>query len=179
MLEPVSQRLKRHDGALLHRLEQLRDQPFEPGRPEPAPAEQPKPLTIRPDPERERLTADAAVRIAVLLRQAGLTPPLPKEIVVDASSHRAVELLLREGTVIRAVDRDKGKELLFHRDAIAGARSVLAPLLAEGMLVSEISAALGISRKFCMPLLDHLDMVRFTRREGDRRFAGAQLRRDG
>ena len=130
-----------------------------------------KRLALRPDPECAREDAERATKIAETLRLAGLTPPLPKQIVVDACAHRAVEMLLRDGTLIRAVDRDKGKELLFHRDAIAGARAVLAPLLAEGMLVSEIAAALGISRKFCMPLLGHLDTIRFTRREGDRRLA--------
>jgi selenocysteine-specific elongation factor SelB len=185
VLEPVTQRRKRHDGALLHRLEQLRDDPRSShaeavegpvqGRPQ---AERRKPLTLPPDPERERITAEAAAQIAELLRAAGLTPPLPKEIIVDAPTHRAAEMLLREGTLIRAVDRDKGKELLFHRDAVASARAVLAPLLGEGLLVSEIAAALGVSRKFCMPLLDHLDTVRFTRRAGDRRVLGQALRAD-
>jgi selenocysteine-specific elongation factor len=40
------------------------------------------------------------------------------------------------------------------------------------MLVSEICAMLGISRKFAMPLLDHLDTIRFIRRVGDRRVLG-------
>ncbi|MEO6718532.1 MAG: SelB C-terminal domain-containing protein, partial [Novosphingobium sp.] len=133
-----------------------------------------KRLALRhdPDPDRARADAERAVEISELLRHAGLMPPLPKQLIVDASAHRAVERLLREGTVIRAVDHDKGKELLFHRDAIAAARQVLAPILADGLRVSEIAAALGISRKFCMPLLDHLDTIRFTRREGERRFAG-------
>ena len=59
--------------------------------------------------------------------------------------------------LIRCRDRDKGKELIFHRDAVARARSILAPQLvgAEGLTVSEIAEALGLSRKFVMPLLDH------------------------
>ncbi len=36
-------------------------------------------------------------------------------------------------------------------------------------LVTEVGAALGISRKYSMPLLDHLDTIRFTRRVKDRR----------
>ncbi len=54
---------------------------------------------------------------------------------------------------------------------IENAKRKLEPLLesAPGLLVTEIAAALGISRKFCMPLLDHLDTARFTRRVGDRR----------
>ncbi len=176
VLEPVTQRLKRHDGAVLHRLERLRDSPIEFRRTGPVQAERRKQLVPRPDPERARADAENAAQIAENLHLAGLTPPLPKEFITDAAAHRAVEHLLRDGTLIRATDRDKGKELLFHRDAIAEARRRLAPLLSEGLLVSEIAAALGISRKFCMPLLDHLDTIRFTRRVGDRRVGRAGIK---
>lgn len=184
VLEPVTRRLKRRDGELLHRLELLRDRKDDPDgavltEVEPVKRER---LALRPDPERARADAERAAQIGELLCAAGLAPPLPKMLITDASSHRAVERLLREGTLIRAVDRDKGKELLFHRDAIAGAQAVLEPLLGAnadgGMLVSEIAAALGISRKFCMPLLDHLDTARFTRRLGDRRVLGQAMRAD-
>ncbi len=133
-----------------------------------------KKLAPRPDPDRAQADAARAEQIAQSMRAAGLTPPLPRELVTDAASHRVVEHLLREGVLIRCTDRDKGKELLFHRDAIAEAKHILTPLLAgnEGLAVTEIAAALGISRKFCMPLLDHLDTVRFTRRQGALRVAG-------
>jgi selenocysteine-specific elongation factor len=110
-------------------------------------------------------------RVAEKLRRAALTPPLPKEIAVDPASRQAVDRLLRAGMLIRAVDRAKGKELWFHRDAVANARRRLEPLLVvePGLLVTEIAAALRISRKFVMPLLDHLDTSRFTLRDGDRR----------
>ena len=64
-----------------------------------------------------------------MLRRAGLTPPSPGAIVTDPQSKRAVDRLLREGVIVRAVDRAKGKEILFHRDAIEDARRRLAPLL--------------------------------------------------
>ena len=109
-----------------------------------------------------------------MLREAGLTPPNPGAIVTDAPTKRAVDRLLREGVIVRAVDRAKGRELLFHRDAIAEAQRRLEPLLegGSGLLVTEIATTLGISRKFCMPLLDHLDTLGFTRRMGDRRLRG-------
>jgi len=136
----------------------------------------------RPDEDRARARDEAALagNIAEALRQGGLTPPRPAEIVTDAASKRAVDRLLREGTVVRATDRAKRKEMLFHQDAIDKARERLAPLLDErGLLVTEIGAALGISRKFTMPLLDHLDAIRFTRRIGDRRLLGlAAMRMD-
>lgn len=133
-------------------------------------------VLFRPDEDRARArtAADLAARIAETLRTAGLTPPLPNMIVTDPPTAQAVDRLLRDGVIVRAVDRAKGKEMLFHRDAIAEARRILAPLLGEGegLLVTEIAAALGISRKHCMPLLDHLDTIRFTRRAGDRRILG-------
>ena len=127
----------------------------------------------QPAQDRARIRNDAelASRIAETLRRGGLAPPSPSSIVSDLQSSRAVDRLLRDGVIVRAVDRAKGKEILFHRDAIEEARRRLAPLLERGpgLLVTEIGAALGISRKYSMPLLDHLDTIRFTRRVRDRR----------
>ncbi len=127
----------------------------------------------KPDEDlaRARDASELAAQIAGLLQRSGLTPPNPGDIISSAAAKRAVDRLLREGVVVRAVDRAKGREMLFHRDAIVEAQRRLAPLLEQppGLLVTEIAAALGISRKFCMPLLDHLDTIRFTRRIGDRR----------
>jgi selenocysteine-specific elongation factor len=135
-------------------------------------------LLPRPDEDRARARneAELAAQIAETLRHAGLTPPNPGALVIDPQSKRAVDRLLREGVIVRAVDRAKGREILFHRDAIEEARRILAPLLepAPGLLVTEIGAALGISRKYSMPLVDHLDTIRFTQRIKDRRVrAGA------
>jgi selenocysteine-specific elongation factor len=123
------------------------------------------------DLARARSEAELAARIAETLRQGGLRPPNPSSIVTDARCKRAVEKLLRDGVIVRALDVDKRKEILFHRQAIEEAQRRLAPLLERppGLLVTEIGALLGISRKFTMPLLSHLDSIRFTRRIQDRR----------
>jgi selenocysteine-specific elongation factor len=130
-------------------------------------------LIPRPDEDRARARneAELASQIAETLRRGGLTPPNPGTIVTGASSKRAVDRLLTAGIIVRAVDRAKDREILFHKDAIEDAQRRLAPLLEHGpgMLVTEITAALGISRKYCMPLLDHLDTICFTRRVNDRR----------
>jgi len=133
------------------------------------------------DQARARGEAELAAQIAERLQRAGLAPPIPSAIVTDPVTKRAVDRLLREGVVVRAVDRAKGKEILFHRDAIEDAQRQLAPLLerAPGMLVTEVGAALGISRKYSMPLLDHLDTIRFTRRIKDRRVRGGASIVDG
>jgi selenocysteine-specific elongation factor len=130
----------------------------------------------RPAEDRARARDEAALasQIAEALRRGGLAPPAPREIVTDLAAKRAVDRLLREGLVVRAVDRAKQREILFHRDAIEEAKRRLAPLLdGPGLLATEVGAALGISRKYTMPLLDHLDAIRFTRRLDDRRTPGS------
>jgi selenocysteine-specific elongation factor len=129
------------------------------------------------DQARARSEVELASQIAEMLRRSGLTPPIPSTIVTNPLSKRAVDRLLREGVVVRTLDRAKGKEILFHRDAIEDAQRRLAPLLerAPGLLVTEVGATLGISRKYSMPLLDHLDTIRFTRRIKDRRMRAGRL----
>jgi selenocysteine-specific elongation factor len=132
----------------------------------------------RPDEDRARARneAELASQIGEMLRQAGLSPPNPGEIVIDPLSKRAVDRLLHERVIVRAVDRAKGREILFHRDAIEAAQRRLMPQLQPpGLLVTEIAAALGISRKYCMPLLDHLDGIGFTQRIEDRRVRGESV----
>jgi selenocysteine-specific elongation factor len=123
--------------------------------------------------ERARGAAEAAMaeRLAEALRRGGLTPPDTAPLAGDAAARRAVEALVRAGVLVRAHDSGQKRDVLFHRDAIEAARRRLRPLLADppGMLVRDIGAALGISRKFCVPLLEHLDAIRFTRRVNDRR----------
>ena len=62
---------------------------------------------------------------------------------------------MRAGVVIRAHDRVQKRDVLFHRDAVDAARRILTPLLGAGpgLLVKDAGLALGISRKFSVPLL--------------------------
>jgi selenocysteine-specific elongation factor len=130
-------------------------------------------LIPRPNEDlaRARNEVELASQIAEILRRSGLAPPNPSTIVTGAQSKRAVDRLLRAGIIVRCCDRAKDREILFHKDAIEAAQRRLEPLLegSPGLLVNEITAALGISRKYCMPLLDHLDTIHFTRRVDDRR----------
>lgn len=124
------------------------------------------------DQARARVEQDLARQIAERLRRSGLSPPNPSDVVTDTRSKRAVDRLLREGVVVRAVDRAKGRQMLFHQDAIEEAQRRLAPLLDRvptGIRVTDVGVALGISRRHSMPLLDHLDTIRFTLRIQDRR----------
>ncbi len=123
--------------------------------------------------ERERAERDQrdATSLAEWVRLAGLSAPDTRDFAADPALRKLADRLVREGVLVRAADRVQKRELLFHRDTIEAAQRVLAPLLAQGagLLVSDAGAALGVSRKFSVPLLEHLDQVGFTRRVADRR----------
>ena len=127
----------------------------------------------RPAADAARAQAEGRVvrEIEDALRRGGLTPPDAAKLASGQGVSRLVERLVREGVIVRAHDSGQKRDVLFHREAIQQAQRSLLPLLAQppGLLVSEIGSALGISRKYSVPLLEHLDATGFTRRLGDRR----------
>ena len=128
---------------------------------------------VRAERDSARLTGEAALaaRLADELRRGGLTPPDAYAIAPDPQGKRMLERLIREGVVVRARDTGQKRDVLFHQDAIEQAQRRLTPLLQQppGLLVKEAGTALGISRKYSVPLMEHLDSIRFTRRIADRR----------
>ncbi|MGX9981817.1 selenocysteine-specific translation elongation factor [Methylobacterium fujisawaense] len=126
------------------------------------------------DPARNE--SEAARRLEQVFRRAGLSPPDEAEAIGrDVRRREALTYLVGAGTVIRAVDRVQRRAVLFHREAVANAKTRLVEAFPEagtpdmGFLAREAGATLGISRKFSIPLLEHLDATGFTRRAGDRR----------
>lgn len=133
-------------------------------------------LWRRADFDPARNESETARRMEQIFRRAGLNPPDESEAVGrDVRRREALTYLVGAGTVIRAVDRVQRRAVLFHRDAVATARMRLADAFPNattpesGFLAREAGAMLGISRKFSIPLLEHLDAAGFTRRAGDRR----------
>ncbi|GBU17900.1 Selenocysteine-specific elongation factor [Methylobacterium jeotgali] len=136
-------------------------------------AAQAGPLFRRADFDPARNETEHVRAVEAAFRKGGLMPPDEVETVGrDIRRQQALKYLLASGALIRAVDRVQKRSILFHRDAIAEGKSRLAKRFAhdaQGFLAKEAGAELGISRKFSIPLLEHLDAVRFTRRNGDRR----------
>ena len=131
-------------------------------------------LHAREELARADAEAAAAARLADALRRGGLQPPDAPGPEAPRELRRALDRLVREHVAVRTHDRVQKREVVFHRDAVDAARAALRPHLAgEGLLVKEAGAILGVSRKFSVPLLEHLDAVGFTRRVGDRRVLGA------
>jgi selenocysteine-specific elongation factor len=69
-------------------------------------------------------------------------------------------------------------ELYLHSSAIDTAVTAARHLLAanpQGFTVAQFREHLGVSRKYALPLINHLDTTGFTRRRDDVRIAGAKL----
>jgi selenocysteine-specific elongation factor len=101
------------------------------------------------------------------LRAGGAAPSEPTG--VDRATIRE---LVRRGLV---VERDG---IVFHPDAIALAARTASELLQghpEGITMSQLREALGVSRKYALPLANELDARGVTRRRGDLRIGGPRL----
>ena len=110
--------------------------------------------------------------IVALLRQAGLRPPAPAAIrerlgIDEELLERILRRLARDRAVVRV------GPLVFDFDAIESLKADLASLKADGDVatidVGTFKDRYGVSRKFAIPLLEHLDRERLTRRVGGKR----------
>jgi len=120
---------------------------------------------------------DVAARqhLAGIFELAGLQPVSLDQAVVRAGTQFAIDeqrarkfaqMLLTSGDLVRIAD------LVFHRRALEDLRVVLTRYKAERgarIDVSSFKELTGVSRKFAIPLLEHLDRLRVTRRVGDAR----------
>jgi len=66
-----------------------------------------------------------------------------------------------------------------HRDAVEAGKQTVLKLFARAPMFStmEFRDALGVSRKYAVPLVDYLDKVRFTVRSGNNRTPGAEAKK--
>jgi selenocysteine-specific elongation factor len=115
-----------------------------------------------------------ARQIEQIFRQALFSPPSLDEAASSTSDRKAAQdvaqALLEEG-ILRRIGG-----IVFHREALAQAREIALRHLAEKgrATASELRVALGTSRKYALPLLEELDRLGVTRREGDERVIGAR-----
>ena len=123
--------------------------------------------------EAERALLD---EIEDVFRQAAMAPP-ETALVLRGDSRRLAALrhLVARRVLVRAPDAVQKREYLFHRDALAQARTALGEALAQRALtVSDCNRILGITRRHGVPLLERLDAEGFTRRSGDLRHLATQ-----
>jgi selenocysteine-specific elongation factor len=127
-------------------------------------------------PDRDQRLCD---QIAAKLQQAGWSPPGLEELAAAANEPlprvvATARLLAERGVVVRLDDR-----LWMHRDAMEAGKEAALKLFrrAPAFSTMEFRDALGVSRKFAVPLLDYLDKIRFTVRSGNHRTPGVEARK--
>ena len=125
-------------------------------------------ITVRDGRARSADAHDIASHpIVKQLVDAGCMPP-------DAASldKSIVRQLVQRGVLVHC------DELYFHSSAIEKAIASVRDLLItnpQGFTVAQFREHLGVSRKYALPLITHLDATGFTRRRDDLRIAGAKL----
>ena len=110
--------------------------------------------------------------LEVALREGGLTPPDPASLTgSDPDLSDLLQLLIEDGRAISLRNVSLRQTLVFHPasldDAVATLGSTFPPPLT--FTTGEARAALGTSRKFIVPVLEYLDEMGRTTREGDLR----------
>ena len=116
---------------------------------------------------------EIAREIEAQFRSGGLKPPgLDEVLKKDRRRKTLYHFLVESGALVPATERTSNRTVVFHREALAEAERRLQDVLAEGegRSVSELNALLGTTRKFSIPLLEHLDSQGVTRRDGDLRY---------
>ncbi len=114
-------------------------------------------------------------KLEAILRETPLTPPRPDQLAERVHQHQAVvdaalDNLVR---VARAVKLDK--KVIMHVDGVELAKPVVLELFRKksNFETVEFRTALGVSRKYAVPLLDYLDQQKWTVRNANLRRIGS------
>jgi selenocysteine-specific elongation factor len=127
-------------------------------------------------PDRDQQLSD---QVEAKLKASRWTPPGTEELAstLGESPQRisaVLRLLADRGRVVRLDER-----VWMHRDGVEAGRQKAVELFrrAPSFSTMEFRDALGVSRKFAVPLLDYLDKTRFTVRSGNLRTPGVEARK--
>jgi len=120
-----------------------------------------------------------AEQVAGAFQKAGWAGPTAAELAVSlgqplARVEKVMGLLAERAVLVRLDART-----FLHHDALESAKAVVLRLFAQKPSFSTMAFrdALGVSRKYAVPLLDYLDKIRFTVRSGHDRTPGAEARK--
>jgi selenocysteine-specific elongation factor len=102
----------------------------------------------------------------------GLGTPLGWTDAEAIVGSEVLSALIEQGRLVRLTD-----EILFLREKYTDAVAQLVDYLQEhgSITVSEARDLLGTTRKYIVPLLEHMDALRITRRQGDKRLLGSNI----
>jgi selenocysteine-specific elongation factor len=112
---------------------------------------------------------DLANRVEEIYRKAGFEPPLEEDVVRQLrlplnDFRKVLGTLLKEGRLVRLDPR-----IIYHRNSFDRAKSLVADFLRvrREITIADAKDVLRVSRKFACAVLEHLDKVQVTRRQGD------------
>lgn len=115
---------------------------------------------VLPDAELERLVGAVAA--------GEPTPPTVPELCAAGFAPEMIEAASRSGALVRIAP-----DLVLTPGLVERAVALVRAAGPEGITVSAVRQALGTSRRYAVPLMEHLDRVGVTRRVGDLRFPRA------
>jgi selenocysteine-specific elongation factor len=106
--------------------------------------------------------------VSAAYRKAGLAAPSVREAaevlrMSDAEMRQIITLLIREKILIRMGSDDS----FVHADAVRELAGRLAGMRGKTIDIAGFKAMTGLTRKHAIPLLELLDRVRMTRKQGD------------
>jgi len=114
--------------------------------------------------------SEAEARLVPLLESQGLAPSTVADLAIEAGvdpglARKVLGRLANDGVIVRV-----SAEMHFSATAISGARAVLTAYLTsheEGASAADLRDALGVSRKYAIPLLEYFDAQGVTKRVGE------------
>jgi selenocysteine-specific elongation factor len=122
---------------------------------------------IRLTPEQQRVVEG----LESMFRAAGAAPPGPEEAlgrlgVQGTEKHELFQLLVADRRLLRVKE-----SLFFHAAALGEIQEKVVAHLKEKKEIgpADVKDLLGVSRKYAIPLMEYLDSLRVTVRQGERR----------
>jgi selenocysteine-specific elongation factor len=109
---------------------------------------------------------DEIAALVDVVRSAEPTPPTISELRASGVAAGVLDAAVRSGALVRI-----SPELVVSRELVERAGAIVREAGSDGITVSALRERLGTSRKFAVPLAEHLDRAGVTRRSGDLRFA--------
>jgi selenocysteine-specific elongation factor len=105
-------------------------------------------------------------RLVAAIAAAEPTPPTVDDLLATGFTREVLDAATREGALVRV-----SREIVLTPGFFQRALDVVREAGTAGVTVSAVRETLGTSRKYAVPLLEHLDERRLTRRVGDVRVA--------
>jgi selenocysteine-specific elongation factor len=116
---------------------------------------------------------EEGARLAEVVRAAEPTPPSIAELRASGFPGAVIDAAVRSGVLVRV-----SADLVLSLELVGRAEAIVREAGEAGITVSAFRERLGTSRKYAVPLLEHLDRTGVTRRSGDLRYARRTHRGD-